>query len=303
MPYSGTLSKEPPTASRIAWLANASLKIHPLVNEQKEEVLTFLAARPLHTVFMAGLIRDNGLVSRLNRGSFYACRDAKGYLEGVALIGHATLAEARSEASLRVFARLAQEYRRAHVIMGERDRVERFWDYYSAAGQSPLLACRELLFEQRWPIEVREKAEGLRQASPELLEPVMQVQAQLAAAESGVNPMETDPLGFRMRCARRIEQGRVWAWVKGDRLIFKADIISDTPEVIYLEGVYVHPAERGRGYGLRCLSHLSRSLLARANAVCVLVNEQNRAGQNFYRRAGYKVQSCYDTIYLRNSGQ
>jgi len=130
---------------------------------------------------------------------------------------------------------------------------------------------------------------------------IMPVHAEMAFEESGVNPLERDPVGFRLRCARRIEQERVWVWSEGGNLIFKADIISDTPEVIYLEGLYVHPEERGKGYGLRCLSQLGRSLLARAGSVCVLVNEQNQRGQNFYRRAGYKLQSCYDTIYLRNS--
>src|ERR1043166_6358628 len=69
------------------------------------EVLNFLSERPLHTVFMASLIRDNGLVSPHNRGSFYACRNAHGSLEGVALLGHATVIEARSSASISAFAR------------------------------------------------------------------------------------------------------------------------------------------------------------------------------------------------------
>ncbi|PYS80708.1 MAG: DUF4081 domain-containing protein, partial [Acidobacteria bacterium] len=45
--------------------------------------------------------------------------------------------------------------------------------------------------------------------------------------ETGVNPLETDPAGFRERCARRITQGRVWVCVKDGRLLFKADVISD----------------------------------------------------------------------------
>src|SRR5947207_9977377 len=64
------------------------------------EVLNFLGERPLHTVFMASLIRDNGLVSPQNRGSFYACRNTQGSLEGVALLGHATVIEARTNASI-----------------------------------------------------------------------------------------------------------------------------------------------------------------------------------------------------------
>src|SRR5688500_475042 len=77
--------------------------VHPLTDEHKAEVLDFLSARPLHTVFLAGFIRDNGLVSLLNRGTFYAARGREGRLEGVALIGHATLIEARTDAALEAF--------------------------------------------------------------------------------------------------------------------------------------------------------------------------------------------------------
>jgi predicted GNAT family acetyltransferase len=129
----------------------------------------------------------------------------------------------------------------------------------------------------------------------------MVVQGQMAFEESGVNPLETDPEGFRARCARRIRQGRVWVWIEGDRLVFKADVISDTPEVIYVEGVWVAPEERGRGYGTRCLSQLSRDLLSRAGAVTLLVNEKNPGAIAFYRRAGYRACCHYDTVYLSTS--
>jgi predicted GNAT family acetyltransferase len=120
----------------------------------------------------------------------------------------------------------------------------------------------------------------------------------MAFDESGVNPLEADPEGFRRRCLRRIEQGRVWVWAEEGRLIFKADIVSDTPEVKYVEGVWVAPEQRGRGYGLRCLSQLSRELLARSGAVTLLVNEKSPEAVAFYRRAGYKLRSQYDTIFL-----
>src|SRR5947207_1023052 len=71
------------------------------------EVLEFLSARPIHTVYLATLIRDNGLVSPDNRGSFYSYRNTLGELEGVALIGHATMIETRSETALAEFATLA----------------------------------------------------------------------------------------------------------------------------------------------------------------------------------------------------
>lgn len=283
----------PPKAAELT-----AAPIRPLTTGEESEVLSFLAARPVHTVVMAGFIRDNGLVSPLNRGTFYGCRDEEGRLIGVALIGHATLVETESEEALAAFARVARECPRAHVMMGEQEKIERFWGHYSEGSRSPRLICREVLMEQRWPVEVREAVPELRLATPEDLEQVIVTQAQMAFDESGVNPMESDPEGFRRRCLRRIEQGRVWVWVEEGRLIFKADIISDTPEVIYVEGVWVAPEERGRGYGLRCLSQLSRGLLARAGAVTLMVNEKTPAAISFYRRAGYRLCSNYDTIFL-----
>ena len=46
-------------------------KVSELTRRDEAEVVEFLSARPLHTVFMLGLIRDNGLLSPRNRGSFY----------------------------------------------------------------------------------------------------------------------------------------------------------------------------------------------------------------------------------------
>ena len=62
---------------------------------EENEVLAFLAERPIHSVFISSLIRDNGLASPHNRGTFYAFRNRAGKFDGVALIGHATIVETR----------------------------------------------------------------------------------------------------------------------------------------------------------------------------------------------------------------
>jgi len=276
-----------------------SLVVVPLDESHQAEVLAFLAERPIHTVMMAGIIRDNGLVSPLNRGTFYACRGRAGRLEGVVLIGEIMLLEARSEAALAASAQLAKGYPDAYMIIGEQEKIEGFWSHYHNGGQRPRLFCRELLFELRWPVEVEGPVPGLRLATADDLELIMPVHARMAFEESGINPLEVDPEGFLQRCSRRIEQERVWVWAEATRLIFKADVISETPQTIYLEGVYVNPEERGRGLGMRCFSQLSRDLLARKKSVCLLVNEQNREAQTLYLNSGYQFRSYYDSIFLQ----
>lgn len=274
------------------------LSLSPLDQLDKDEVLSFLAERPLHTAIMAGWIRDNGVVSPLNRGTYYGCRDLQGKLQGVALIGHATLFDARSDDALVAFARFAKNCTNAHMLLGEKEQVARFWEEYSDGGLEPRRICRELLLEQSWPVEVLENIEGMRLATLDDLELVMPVQAEMAYEESGVNPLEKDPEGFRRRCARRIEQGRTWVWAEEGRLIFKAEVVSDTPEVVYLEGVWVNTEERGKGLALRCISQLVRTLLQRAPSVSIFVNENNPGAIQMYRRAGFKLRDYFDTIFL-----
>lgn len=279
-------------------LAPVTVTISTLTANDQEETLKFLAQRPIHTVAMVGFINDNGMESPLNRGTFYGCRNENGELEGVALIGHAILMETRTTRAVQAFATISQNLNGSHMIMGEQQQVEEFWDCYAKRGQEFRLACRELLFELRWPAEVRGEVPGLRRATMDDLDVIMPVQAEMAREESGVDPRESDPEGFERRCRRRIELGRTWVLVKQGQLVFKAEVVSDTPELAYLEGIWVNPSYRGMNYGVRCLSDVCYRLLRNKTSVCLLVNVENETAQSLYKRAGFRLQSTYDTIFL-----
>jgi len=278
---------------------DVSLTVSRLVEAETNEVIEFLSERPIHTVCLTGLIRDNGLLSEYNRGTFYGCRNSDGRLEGVALIGHATLIETRTRGALREFALTAQSHNRLHMIMAEQEKVEEFWNHYADDGQPMRLACRELLFELKNSPEIRPEVEGLRLAAIDELHLIAPVHAAMAEAESGINPLETDREGFLNRCARRINKNRVWVVVKDERLIFKVDMQAVTSETIYLEGIYVGPESRGSGIGKNCLVQLIQMLIKDVRSICVLANEKNEKAHAFYRRCGFKHISNYDTIFLK----
>jgi len=160
------------------------------------------------------------------------------------------------------------------------------------------LACREALFELRHEIDVAQHVSGLRLATAAELDLIVPVQAKMAEAESGINPLDSDAEGFRSRCLRRIEQGRSWVLVENGELLFKADIIADTQEVIYLEGIWSHEKVRGTGVALNCMTQLANDLLRRTKAISLLVDERNVRAQMFYRKCGFRFLSTYDTIFL-----
>jgi predicted GNAT family acetyltransferase len=284
-----------------SWYPSAALPrvgIEILTNAERAETLDFFEQRGINSAFFAGIVYDNGLESSLNRGTFYGYRNSFGQLEGVALIGHATLLETVSEQALRALTVVAQGCKSTHMIMCEENRLEKFWRYYAEAGQEMRRASRQLLLELRWPVEVSRNVSKLRLATTDDLELLVPVHAELAFEESGVDPRSQDAAGFTARYARRIQQGRTWILTEEQKLIFKAEVASTTPLTTYLEGIWVNPEERHQGYGHSCMSQLARMLMWRAKSVCLFVNDENDEAQSFYRQAGYHLRTVYDTIFV-----
>src|SRR6266404_2981219 len=133
-------------------------------------------------------IRDNGLESSFNRGSFYGYRNAARRLDGVALIGHITLFETESDIALAAFARRTKNCPSAHAVVGRAERVDRFLGYYSQGQVKPRLVCYDLLFQKRLTANV-DTVKSLRPAIPEELELIAPIHALTAVEESGVNPL------------------------------------------------------------------------------------------------------------------
>ena len=270
-----------------------------LTESDRKETLAFLAVRPVQTVVMSSFIVDNGIVSELNRGKFFGYRNENGELEGVALIGHSTLVEARSEAALKALAFTARKPETPiHLIMSSGNDAERFHFYLTSGITQPRLRCVEALFEAAFPFAVQKCEWNVGNADMDQLEQVAEAQAEVAFIECGVDPMLKDREGFLKRVARRIEQDRVFTVYEDGKLIFKADIIAETPETIYLEGVYVHPDLRGQGVGARCLAFLTQELLSRAENICLLSNVDFDSAHRSFEKAGYKRTDQCVTLFV-----
>ena len=274
-------------------------RLEVLTNDSTEEVTKFLKVRPVHTVIMTSFIADNGLESDLNRGKFYGYRNENGELEGVALIGHTTLVEARSEDALRAFALIARESETPlYMLMAGGTMIEDFWRIYKQDGSAPRLTFTEKLFEVQFPFPVQECEWDVRLAEKSEIDQIAEAHAEVALIESGVNPLEKDPEGFLKRCLRRIDQKRTFVVFEDGKLLFKADIVAETDDVIYIEGVYVSGEMRGKGIGPKCMSKLSSMLLKRVDNICLLSNLKFEAAHKCFEKAGFSSNDSCTTIFV-----
>lgn len=274
-------------------------KVAELTASDTSEVLSFLSVRPVHTVVMSSFIADNGVESELNRGKFYGYRNGAGELEGVALIGHSTLVEARSDKALQALAVTARKSETPiHLVMSSGNAAETFWQHLTDGLRQPRLTCVEALFDVSFPFFVRKSNRELKYADLGQLIEIAEAQAEVAFTECGIDPMVNDRAGFLKRVARRIEQNRVFVVTDGKELVFKADIIAETNNVIYLEGVYVSKKYRRMGIGSECLANLTQELLNRAEHVCMLSNLESADAHKSFIKAGFIRTDQCTTLFV-----
>ena len=229
-----------------------TIMVGPLREIDKNEVVDFLSLRPINNVILSGWIHDHGIVSQRHRGNFYGCRDTSGDLTGVAMIGRNLLFETCTDEAIAAFARCARNCTDIRMIFAEDEKLKTFWRHYGGKAPMPRTSRHRLITSGGFESNDIEPVMELRIATLKDLEPIVAAHAAMVLDETGVDPLATDAAGFRRRCAQRVEQGRVWVWMNGGDLIFKIDVVSDTPGVIYTEGLWVDPQERGKGYGTRC---------------------------------------------------
>ena len=280
-------------------IAPEMTRLQILTEANETEVLDFLKLRPVHTVVMTSFIKDNGLEGTENRGQYFGYRNAAGKLEGVALIGHTTLVESRSADSLHAFALIARRSETPiHVMMSDGKTIESFWNFYADANQKPRLTCSELLFELSFPYLVQQSKWNVRLAEKDELEQIAEAHAEVAFMESGVDPLLKDREGFLKRTMRRIEKERTFVVFENGKLLFKADIVAETADVYYLEGIYVAPEMRGKGIGSSCLAKLSVELLSQKQHICMLTNVEFKNAHRSFEKAGYKNTDCCTTVFV-----
>jgi uncharacterized protein len=274
--------------------------VRELLEADLRRALELLGEDPLHGVHLRSMLEDNGLVHPSNRGRFHGYFE-DGQLVGIALLGHTIMIYARPEAeheALAFFAQKANEVKApGNVIFGPRQQVEIFWSYLADKGR-----VTKMVRDFGWYVcqkpRLAVESLQLRRANQDELAPIATAQAKMLEEATGTNPNDTDPEGFVQRVAERINRNRTWIRLENNEVIFKTELQSVTPEVVYIEGVWTREDQREQGVAKQCLTELAHRLLRQHKTLCLAVEPKEEAAIKLYEQVGFVCAEYYQARYL-----
>ena len=254
-----------------------------LVDPPLDRVLEFCSRDPVERVFLEEM-------ARRRTGRFTAV-ERDGDLVGLC---HAGTNVVPSGEGCGAFSEVAARSP-ARMLIGEERAVAELW----AAARARLPEPREDRPGQ--PVYVIEDppepgGTGLRAATPADLPLILPRAAQAHREELGIDPLERDADGFRLRTRIQIEEGRSWVWEERGVVLFKAEASAWTPAAVQLAQVWTDPEARGGGHAQRGLRDLIRLLLELVPAVTLFVRTDNAPAIRLYERVGMRRALTYRSV-------
>ncbi len=220
-------------------------------------------------------------------------------LDGLCYAGPNLVPLTGSAPALQAFAERALRRRRTcSSVVGPAEQVLGIWSrlagHWGPAREvrpdQPLMA---LFGEPRHPPD-----EGVRAVLPDELDRYLPAAVAMFREEVGVDPRAADGgAGYRAKVAGLIGCGRAFARVEQGEVVFKAEIGALSTRVGQIQGVWVHPAWRGRGLGTAGTASVARMLVVDMGRTASLyVNAFNAAAIAAYRRVGFRQVGSYATV-------
>ena len=219
-------------------------------------------------------------------------------LEALCFSG-ANLVPLRGERSaLRSFADRARRHGRScSSLVGRAELVLPLWDALVTdwAPAREVRADQPLMVLAGMPAIVPDPL--VRPVRPAELDWYLPAAIAMFTEEVGVDPRAGDGgAGYRSRVAELVSAGRAFARFEGDEVVFKAEIGALSSQVGQIQGVWVHPAYRGRGLGSAGTAAVAQRLAMMGRVSSLYVNGFNHVARAAYRRIGFTQVGSFATV-------
>lgn len=181
---------------------------------------------------------------------------------------------------------------RAELVMPMWQRLEPVWGpARDVRAHQPLMALSSAPLS---PIDA-----AVRQVRIEELDAYLVAAVDMFIGEVGVDPRAGDGgRGYRRRVAGLIAAGRAWARFDRGEVVFKAEVGSQSPAVGQIQGVWVHPDQRGRGIGTAGTAAVAAAIVGGGRIASLYVNSFNTVARAAYARIGFTEIASFATVLL-----
>jgi predicted GNAT family acetyltransferase len=269
-----------------------------LDDSDRDEVLELLDTDPVANVFVASRIRSVGLNPARLGGQMWGY-GPRGALVSLCYAGANLVPINASPEAVSAFAdRARRQGRRCSSIVGPADAVAQLWERLEPHwGKARAIRWAQpvMATSQRPPVP----ADPLvRRVRPEEFDILLPACVAMFTEEVGVSPNLGDGGAlYRTRVAELIRIGRSYARIENGRVVFKAEIGAVTPQACQIQGVWVHPELRGRGYAVAGMAAVVEAALdCFAPLVTLYVNDFNHSARAVYRRVGFKEVDTFMSV-------
>ncbi len=247
---------------------------------------------------------------RRGRFGYYAVMDDDETIRAVALdiSDRLLLLDTRHGEDARHFASFfrSQAVQFRHIVSRRRS-VTPFWQVYADPSPGPPPARARLIqYQQLYRLLPREfdaprrRHSSVRRGKLSELDPIFLASVAMHREETEEDPLERNPSGFHRHVRQRIERGRTFVWIDEQRrLVFKADISTQSRHGAQISGVYTAPDMRNRGVATRAMTDICTILFEEGiPRLTLYVNEKNEPARRVYERLGFVNVAPYQTIFV-----
>jgi predicted GNAT family acetyltransferase len=266
-----------------------------LDDRDRGAVRALLDADPVATCMVAARVELAGLDPWRLGGEMWAVGSR---LDGLCFSGANLVPLHASPQALRSFADRARRHGRGcSSIVGRAELVMPLWQELSGSWAPPreVRADQPLMVLAGPPAVVPDPA--VRQVRIQELDRYLPAAVAMFTEEVGVDPRAGDGgAGYRSRVAELINAGRAFARFEGDQVVFKAEIGALSSHVGQIQGVWVHPACRGRGLGTVGTAAVTDRLAAMGRVSSLYVNGFNSVARKAYARIGFRQVASFATV-------
>jgi hypothetical protein len=274
---------------------NEEARVRVLNDADLPAAQALLAHRPVIDVFVASRVATAGL-SEWRLGAQVWGHEQGRQLLSLCYAGANIWPVCAGPGSVHAFAAHARrQKRRCASIVGLATEVLPFWQLIESAWGPPreLRSDQPLLVIDRPPLVAPDPRVRLVRSTE--LDVLLPAAVAMFTEEIGVPPENVDL--YRARVAELIAARRCFARIEDGRVLFKAEVGAATEAACQVQGVWVAPALRGKGFGtIGTAAVVTVAQRDIAPVVSLYVNGFNASARRAYERVGFRRVGTFASV-------